>query len=283
MFPSILGKPSRAKACSNGKQKRNFVPDVLHITIEERVAAVTLARPEVRNAFNAQLIAELREAFERLAYDASVRAIVLRGEGAAFCGGADINWMRSALDLSYDENLDDADAMSRMFRAIDGCSKPVVARVTGAALGGGAGLVAACDVAIAAQDATFGFTEVKLGILPAVISPFVIAKIGVSHARALFLTGERFGADRARDIGLVHRVTPLDAIDDALDEVLAELKTSSPGGMAAAKALVASVRDASYDETQALTTSAIARQRVSEEGQEGLRAFLERRPANFAR
>ena len=169
------------------------------------MARVTLARPDVRNAFNAEVIRELSAVFLTVSEDPTVRAVVLAGEGKSFCGGADVNWMRGALDLSYDENVADAQAMSDMFRAIDRCSKPVIGRIHGAALGGGAGLAAVCDIAISADDTTFGFTEVKLGIIPAVISPFVIAKIGTSHARALFLTGERFTAKHALEIGLVHR------------------------------------------------------------------------------
>jgi methylglutaconyl-CoA hydratase len=172
--------------------------------------------------------------------------------------------------------------MSEMFRAIDRCSKPVIARIHGAALGGGAGLAAVCDVVVASDDALFGFTETKLGIIPAVISPFVLAKIGASHARALFLTGERFDARRAQAIGLVHAVVAADGLDAAVERVLAELRTAGPGAVAAAKRLIPAVRAASYDETKTLTARAIAEQRVTPEGQEGLRAFLERRPASFA-
>lgn len=242
---------------------------------------MSLARPEVRNAFSAELIAALRDAFERLAGDDAVRAIVLEGEGAAFCGGADINWMRAALGLSYDRNLADAEAMSDMFRAIDSCPKPVIGRIHGAALGGGCGLVAVCDVAIATDRSIFGFTEVKLGILPAVISPFVVAKIGESHARALFVTGRRFDALHAREIGLVHEVVASDDLDAAVGNAIAEIESAGPQAIAAAKKLVRQIRSLPYDETRAPTTAAIAKQRVAPEGQEGLRAFLERRKARF--
>ena len=254
----------------------------LTITTDDGIARVTLARPDVRNAFNAELITELRAAFERLSHDASVRAIVLAGEGKSFCGGADINWMRGALALSYDENVADAEEMSDMFRAIDRCGKPVIGRIHGAALGGGAGLAAVCDIVVASDDAIFGFTEVKLGIIPAVISPFVLAKIGVSHARALFLTGERFDAARAQTIGLVHQVVGVNDLDVTIEGILAELRTAGPHAIAAAKALIPHVREASYDASRAITASAIAKQRVSPEGQEGLHAFLERRKASFA-
>jgi methylglutaconyl-CoA hydratase len=257
--------------------------ETIACAVEGGIARVTLARPEVRNAFDERLIRELRAVFEELGSRDDVRAIVLAGEGKAFCGGADVRWMRASLDLTEDENVADARAMSEMFRAIDRCPKPTIARVHGVALGGGAGLAAVCDVVIAASDALFGFTEVKLGIIPAVISPFVIAKIGVSHARALFLTGERFGATRAQAIGLVHDVVEAGALDAAVDRVLDELRTAAPSAVAAAKRLVAQVREASYDATRDLTAAAIAAQRISPEGQEGLRAFLERRPASFAR
>ena len=253
------------------------------VSTTDGVARVNLARPDVRNAFNADVIAELRDAFLRLSDDPSVRAIVLGGEGKSFCGGADIKWMRGALELSYDENVADAEAMSDMFRAIDRCSKPVVGRVHGAALGGGAGLTAVCDIAIASDETLFGFTEVKLGIIPAVISPFVLGKIGTSHARALFLTGERFDAARALHIGLVHEVVAPDALDAAVERVLGEIATAGPSAVAAAKALVPQVAAASYDDSRDITARAIAKQRTSPEGQEGLRAFLERRKATFAR
>lgn len=257
------------------------MPEMLVCSTDSGVARVTLSRPDVRNAFNSELIAELRAVFEELSEKPDVRAIVLAGAGSVFCGGADVNWMRAALDLGYDENLADAEAMSDMFRAIDRCAKPVVGRVHGAALGGGAGLAAVCDIVVAGDETTFGFTEVKLGIIPAVISPFVLAKIGVSHARALFLSGRRFDAAHAHSIGLVHSVVPRDSLDAGIDAVLAELRTSGPGAVAAAKALIADVRYASYDASRALTSAAIARQRTTDEGQEGLRAFLERRPASF--
>jgi methylglutaconyl-CoA hydratase len=259
------------------------MPDsTVTLTKDGGVARVTLTRPDVRNAFNADVIRELHTIFTQLSGDAAVRAVVLAGEGKVFCGGADINWMRASLELSFDQNVADAERMSDMYRAIDRCSKPVIARIHGAALGGGAGLAAVCDVAIASDDTLFGFTETKLGIIPAVISPFVLAKIGVSYARALFLTGERFGAERARTIALVHEVVAVAELDAAVDRVLGELRTAGPSAVAAAKRLVPAVTAASYEESKVLTAQAIAKQRVTPEGQEGLRAFLERRPAGFA-
>jgi methylglutaconyl-CoA hydratase len=255
-------------------------PTLLTVRRDGPVAHLALTRPEVRNAFNAELIAALRTAFERLDADAGVRAVVLSGAGKTFCGGADVNWMRASLDLTREANLEDARAMSRMFRTIDRLTKPVIGRIHGAALGGGAGLVACCDVAIASADAIFGFTETKLGIMPAVISPFVLAKIGSSHARALALTGERFSAGRALAIGLVHEVVASEAgLDAAIDRVTNEVRSASPTGIAATKALFARVREEPYDATLETTAQAIAAQRTSAEGQDGLRAFLEKRPA----
>jgi methylglutaconyl-CoA hydratase len=245
-------------------------------------ARVTMNRPDVRNAFNAELIARLRDTFDALSADDGVRSIVLAGEGKTFSGGADIAWMRAALDLSEAENIRDAEAMAAMLLAIDRCPKPVIARVHGAALGGGCGLVAAADIVVAADDALFGFTEVKLGIIPAVISPFVLAKIGISQARALFVTGERFDAAHAQRIGLVHHVVPAVDLDARIATILEEFRTAAPSAIAAAKAVVRDVAGAaSPAEATALSARAIAKQRTTPEGQEGLRAFLERRSASW--
>jgi methylglutaconyl-CoA hydratase len=255
---------------------------VLRVEREGARARVVLARPAVRNAFNAELIAALRDTFTAVGGDPAVRVVVLAGDGKTFCGGADVSWMRGSLALSQAENVRDAEAMSDMYRAIDRCPKPVIVRVHGAALGGGAGLCAVADAVVAEETTIFGFTETKLGIIPAVISPFVLAKIGVSHARRLFLTGERFDAARAQAIGLVHEVVHADALDGTVDAIAAELDTAGPSAIAAAKALIPAVRAASYDESRAITARAIAAQRTSEEAQEGLRAFLERRTAAWA-
>ncbi len=255
--------------------------NTVSLTFAGGVARITLVRPEVRNAFNAAVIGELHAAFTRISAADDVRAVVLAGDGPVFCGGADIGWMRDSLDLSFEANAIDAERMSDMFRAIDNCPRPVIGRIQGAALGGGAGLAAVCDVVVAADDAKFGFTEVKLGIIPAVISPFAIAKIGASHARALFVTGERFDAARAARIGLVHEVVPASELDDAVERVLEEIRSAGRYAVSAAKLLVRRVLDATYEESRAITTQAIANQRISPEGQEGLRAFLERRKAAF--
>ena len=254
----------------------------IRIAYADGIARVTLARPEVRNAFNAEVIAQVHAAFERLTAADDVRAVVLGGEGSVFCGGADIGWMRDSLELSFDANAIDAERMSDMFRAIDRCNKPVIGRIHGAALGGGAGLAAVCDIVIASEETIFGFTEVKLGIIPAVISPFVLAKIGASHARALFLTGQRFDAAEAKRIGLAHEVVAIEALDAAVDRRLAEIRSAAPTAVGAAKELIGRVLEATYDETRKITTEAIAKQRTSDEGQEGLRAFLEHRKPKFA-
>ena len=234
------------------------------------ILRVTLARPERRNAFDAALIAELAEAFSADAVG-DARAVVLSGEGPSFCAGADVEWQRSSIDLSYEENVEDATRLLRMLEAIDECPAPVVCRVHGFALGGGSGLVACCDVVVAARDATFGFTEAKLGIIPAVISPFVLAKIG-SKARRLFTTGERFRAETALRIGLVDEVS--DEPDAVVERLVAELRTSGPLAAREAKRLV--LRPPAREDLPALA----ARMRTSEEGQEGLRAFLEKRSAD---
>lgn len=259
--------------------------ELLRVERDGPVARVTLARPEVRNAFNAALIAELRAAFATLAAEPpdALRAVVLAGDGTTFCAGADVDWMRASIGLSVADNERDAAAMADMFAAIDACPVPVIARVTGAALGGGMGLCAVADVVLATADAMFGFTETKLGIIPAVISPFVLAKVGESAARALFPTGERFGAARAREIGLVHEVLPdAAALDRRLDEVLGELRRAGATALRAAKALVREQRGLAPDAARALTVRAIAHQRTSAEGQEGLAAFLEKRPPGWA-
>jgi methylglutaconyl-CoA hydratase len=229
-----------------------------------------MARPERRNAFDAALIAELTAAFADVE---DARAVVLTGEGASFSAGADVEWMRSSVELSYDENVADALRLRRMLDAIDGCPAPVVAGVQGHALGGGCGLVACADVVVAASDAVFAFSEVKLGIVPAVISPFALVKIGSSAARRYFLTGERFDADVALRIGLVHEVT--DDLDGAVERVIAELLTAGPEATRGAKELARTPLSAEE------TARRIAAQRTSAEGQEGLRAFLEKRPASW--
>jgi methylglutaconyl-CoA hydratase len=244
------------------------------------VEHLTLNRPDVRNAFNEHVIAELTawaaEAREEAARG-KIRVIVIGGSGKVFCAGADVTWMSKTIHYTEAENLRDAIAMSGMFAALDALPVPVIGRIQGAALGGGAGLAAVCDVVVAEDGALFGFTEVKLGILPAVISPFALAKIGRSAARELFLTGARFSAARAREIGLVHAVVPAADLDAAVNQYVQEFLAGGPEAIAAAKALIPIVWARPLVDAMPITAAAIARRRVSREGQEGLRAFLDKR------
>lgn len=246
------------------------------------VERLTLNRPEVRNALNGELVAELTHWAARVREHRDVRVAVLAGAGRAFSAGADVQWMAQTVTYSHDENILDATTLTRMFHALDTLPFPVVARVQGAALGGGAGLAAVCDVVVAEEPAIFGFTEVKLGIIPAAISPFVLAKIGRSAARELFLTGMRFSAARACDIGLVHKVVPSDALDDTVETYVHEIATSGPEAIAAAKALIREVWGRPFEQVTMTTAQAIAARRVSAEGQEGLRAFIEKRKPQWS-
>jgi methylglutaconyl-CoA hydratase len=245
------------------------------------VAWLTLDRPDVRNAFNAELIAELAEAAAALAADPP-RALVIAGNGPSFSAGADLAWMRGAKDLSWTDNLADARATSAMFRALDALPCAVIGRVHGHALGGGVGLVAVCDIVVAEAGTIFGFTEVRLGIAPAVISPFVVRKIGRSHARALFTTGERFDAARAERIGLVHVTADAGGLDDAVEAAVASVLAAGPAAVAAAKRLP-ELASAPLDEAAETTAAVIADLRTSDEGQEGMEAFLEKRAPRWTR
>ena len=241
------------------------------------VVTVSLARPDARNALNAGLIGELTRCMEELAGDDGVRVVVLTGEGDFFCAGADVGYMRDTANFSYEENMEDARELAAMFRAVEECPKPVVARVRGAAIGGGVGLVAASDVAVAEDGTIFAFSEVRLGISPATIAPFVLRKIGPSHTRALFLTGERFDVQRAQAIGLVHEVVSEGDLDAAVREKVEGLLAGGPGALAATKALLRELRDAAPGEATEIMARRIAELRTGEEGQEGLGAFLEKR------
>jgi methylglutaconyl-CoA hydratase len=243
----------------------------LRVEIDGPLLRVAMARPERRNAFDAALIDELTRAFAEVG---DARVVLLSGDGPSFSAGADVEWMRSSADLTYDENVEDALRLRAMLEALDGCPAPVVARVQGHALGGGCGLVACSDVVVADPAAQFAFSEVKLGIVPAVISPFALAKIGPSAARRYFVTGERFDAETALRIGLVHELS--DDLDAAAERVAAEVLSAAPQAARVAKELAR--RPASPEETARL----IAERRTGEEGQEGLRAFLEKRRASWA-
>ena len=246
-------------------------------TGEGPVATVALARPEARNALNAALVGELTRCCEELAREDDVRVVVLSGEGPAFCAGADIGYMRDTTEFSYEQNLEDARRLAAMFRAVDGLPKPVVAKVRGAAIGGGAGLAAAADVAMAGDRTRFAFSEVRLGIAPATIAPVVVRKIGFSQARRLFLTGERFDAGQAREIGLVHQVVAEEDLDEAVEETVGHLLQGGPAAQAAIKELLRQVEATEPMEALGIMTQLIAELRIGEEGQEGLGAFLEQR------
>jgi methylglutaconyl-CoA hydratase len=241
------------------------------------ITRITLNRPEVRNALNEHVIAALTDWAASVPADGSVRAVVLQGAGPVFSAGADLTWMSKMANYSHDENLDDARRAARMFQALDAVPVPVIGRIHGAALGGGAGLAAICDVAIAADDAIFGFTETTLGILPALIAPYVLRKIGMSAARELCLSGVRFNAARAREIGLVHEVVPAAGLDDAVERRIAEFAKTAPSAVARTKRLLDDIAGRRPADINAITVEAIASQRVSPEGQEGMRAFLEKR------
>jgi len=246
-------------------------------TDEGPVATVTLSRPDAHNALNESLIEELTRCFEEISEDDRARVVVLAGDGRSFCAGADIGYMRETASFSYEENLEDARRLAMMYWTIDECPKPLVARVQGAAMGGGAGLVAVADVAVADSETRFAFSEVRLGIAPATISPFVVRKVGASHARSLFVTGERFGAEQAREIGLVHKVVSSDGLDEAVEEKVGELLQGGPVAQATMKALLRRLETTEPMEAPGLTARVISELRTGEEGQEGLAAFIEKR------
>lgn len=256
-----------------------------HITVDyspgKKIATITLHRPEVHNAFNAQLIQDLTSAFTALASDEQLHGVVLAAEGQSFSAGADIQMMKEAISFSEDDNRQDALRLADLLHTIYTFPCAVVARVHGAAIGGGIGLVATCDIAIASEDARFGFSEVKLGLAPAVISPYVVRKIGETHARALFVTGKRFDATHAQAIGLVHTVVPLERLENTLQDTLQELESGAPQAIRSCKTLALAIGKMDNEQARSYTSKLIARLRVSEEGQEGLSAFLEKRQPHW--
>ena len=259
------------------------MPDALTITREGPLARLQLDRPELHNAFDAALISALTSALGQLADDAQVRVVVLEGSGRSFSAGADLNWMRGMASADEATNREDALALARLMRLLDELPKPTIARVHGAALGGGVGLVACCDIAIGVPEAKFGLTEARLGLLPAVISPYVIAAIGSRQARRWFATGEVFDAQAAQRMGLLHEVVPATELDDAVQRQVALLLKAGPVATAQAKTLVRSVQaHVDRDALDAATADLIAALRVSPEGQEGLAAFLDKRPPAWA-
>ena len=249
---------------------------------ENGVFTVELARSEVRNAFNNELISELQATFDRIATDDSIRVVLLKGQGPSFCAGGDLKWMQQSVQLSRDENLTETRILARMFATLNSCPRPVVGLVHGAAIGGGVGLVSICDYVVASRETVFSLSEVRLGIIPACIGPFVLAKIGESQARAYFMSAERFNAERAREIGLVHEVVEnVEALAAAADRIVGNLLQCGPKAMGAAKALVRGIKERSSEEALEYVAATLADLRVTPEGQEGLKAFLEKRKPSW--
>lgn len=252
--------------------------ETLELQREGSLATVTLNRPDVRNAFNETTIAELTEVFRSLDSDASVRVVVLAANGPAFCAGADLNWMKKMADYTYEENLADAGQLAAMLSAIYQCSKPVIARVQGDCYAGGMGLLAACDIAVSADTANFCLSEVKLGLIPATISPYVIRAMGEQAARRYFVTAERFSAQQASACGLIHELVSPELLDDKIAELVRQISANSPNAVRQAKRLVQTVAGQSLtQELVAETVKGIAEIRASDEGREGVRSFLEKR------
>lgn len=251
---------------------------LIDLVYEGNIATIALNRPESHNAFDPDLIHALTQAFETVGQDEAVRVVVLTGRGRSFCAGADVNFMRAAAEFTFEQNIADGQAIFDLMHAVDSCPKPVIGRINGAAIGGGAGLVSCCDIVVAVERASFGFSEVRLGIIPAVISPFVLAKIGVNNGRELFLTGERFTARQAQQIGLVQHVVADEAeLDAKVRERAGQLLQAAPGGIAAAKDLIRTVAYQPKASMREITAQTIAQRRASREGREGMSAFLEKR------
>jgi methylglutaconyl-CoA hydratase len=257
--------------------------ETLFLQIDGPVATCTFNRPEVRNAFNARMIQDIIGAMAEINAMDDIRVAVVTGAGACFSAGADLNWMKSMKDYSYEENIADAEALADCMRSIYSCRKPTIARVNGPSIGGGNGLVAACDIAIAAEEAIFSLSEVKIGLVPATIGPYVVKRIGPANARYLMLTGHRFNGIEAAQYGLVNWAVPRDQLNDEIDHVIERLLTSGPQAMHTAKELIRNVPAMSEDEARKYTAKMIAELRTSEEGQEGITAFLEKRKPKWSR
>ncbi len=248
---------------------------------ENQTAQVIFNRPEIHNAFNATVITEMAELFSRIAEDDSIRAVVLTGVGKSFCAGADLNWMRAVVSQSFEENLAEANALADLFYQIYTFRRPVIGKINGAAIGGGTGFVAVCDIAVAARSATFSFSEVKIGVVPACIGPYVINKIGEGKARELFITGERMGAERAHSVGLINKVVDDAQLDSEVAQVVHAIRTSGPEAVATAKRLVSEVPRMTPEQFRPYTAEMIAKLRISAEGQEGMDSFLNKRTPSW--
>ena len=247
------------------------------LTRDGVVARVTLNRPDLRNAFNDEMLADLLEAFGQIRDDPGLRVVILTGEGKSFCAGADLNWMKRVVNYTFEENYEDSLRLANMLRAIYSCPKPVIGRINGPAIGGGTGVVAVCDIAIASADAFFAFSETKLGLTPATISPYLLKRMGEKNLREFFLTGERFSAAQAAETGLVNAAVPADQLDTAVDAKVQAILTGGPAALTAAKELIREIGQRSLDDNGPYTAEEIARLRKSDEGQEGMNAFLNKR------
>ncbi len=251
--------------------------------IENKVVTISLNRPQIHNAFNKKMIEELSAAFQMVANDSAVRTVILTGKGKSFCAGADLNWMKEIINYSYEENFEESKQIAELLYLIYSLPKPTIARINGTTIGGGTGLMAACDIVIASENAKFGLSEVKLGLVPAVISPYVIKRIGESRARRYFLTGERLTAEEAFKIGLVNKVVPEEELDREIEKIVIQLLTSGPQAITNCKELLTKVPNMSLEEAKTYTAKMIADLRISEEGQEGMCAFLEKRKPSWAK
>ena len=244
---------------------------------QDKIARVIFNRPEVHNAFNSKMIGEIDDACEKVKSDESIRMVILTGEGESFCAGADINWMREIIDYSYEQNLEESLQLAEVLHKIYALPKPTVAMVNGTAIGGGNGFLSACDISVASEEAKFGLSEVKIGLVPAAISPYVMRRIGESKAREYFLTGKRISARKALEIGLVNEVVPHDKLEETVQNIADLLLSSGPEAIAACKELIDKTTRMSFEEVKKFTAEMIANLRISPEGQEGMSAFLEKR------
>lgn len=255
--------------------------ETVKLLIDGPVARVSFCRPEVHNAFNDKLIYELTDLFNRIKNDKLLRVVVLTGEGKSFCAGADLNWMRRVKDYSFEKNYEESLALADLFYLIYTMPLPIIGRINGAAIGGGTGFVSVCDIAVAAESAKFSFSEVKIGVVPACIGPYVIRKIGEGKAREFFISGERLPASEAWRIGLVNRVTPDEELDKEVNKLVSTILSSGPHAVTMAKELISNVPLMSPDEFKPYTAEMIAKLRKSDEGQEGMDAFLNKRKPNW--
>lgn len=256
--------------------------ETIALSIEDKIARITLNRPEIHNAFNEVMIAELMEIFRKLKLERKLRVAILTGAGKSFCAGADIHWMRKMKNYTYQQNVEDALALANLMHEMFSFPKPLLGRINGAAIGGGTGLVSVCDIAIAAEGAKFSFSEVKIGLVPACISPYVMNRVGFTKANQLFLTGERFDTHKALEVGLVDGVAPLEEIDSRVDALARQLLSSGPQALATAKRLLREIPFMGPEEQKRYSAETLAQLRISEEGQEGLAAFLEKRKPRWA-